>query len=145
MGGGVAGSFAVNAFGLRIGIKAEAFEPTDEVAFDLNCAVVGNLGVKLVLFLEPAHQRAGAPVDEALGQALVQRIRQTVLNGACAALPMLRIDQPIAAIGYEGPSTNVGNAIGERVDVAIGAVGKGDLVGETILGHGVRRGESEMV
>src|SRR5262245_60700693 len=69
--GGIARGLAVNAFPLGIGIEAESLQATDVMALDLHGAVFGDLRVKFVLLLEPPHQRARAPIDEALGQTLV--------------------------------------------------------------------------
>ena len=77
------------------------------------------------------HQHAGAAVDEALGQALVQRVGELVLDRARDALPVLGIGEPIRAVGREGPGADVGDAVRERVDVAVGVVGLVDLARRT--------------
>src|SRR5262245_65599517 len=104
----------MDAFRLGIGEEPEALEAANVMTFDLYGAVFGNFRVKFVLLLEPEHQGASTPVHEALGQALVQRIRQAVLNGACASLPMLWIDQPIAAVGHVRPGADADDAVGKR-------------------------------
>ena len=71
----------------------------------------------------------------------MQRVRQTILYRARALLPMARIAKPVRPVGGEGPGADVGDAVGERIDVAIGAVGKGDLAGEPVVGNGAVAGE----
>ena len=73
-------------------------------------------------------------------QALVQRVRQPVLNCTRRVLPMLRVGEPIRAVGNESPGPDMRDAVGERVDVAVGAVGLGHLranqsVGIVTLAH----------
>ena len=93
--GRIARGPTMDALGLRVGKEAEALQAADKMLLHVHRPVLGDLGVKLVLFLQALHQRTGAPVDEALRQLLVERIGQTVLDGAGALLPMLGIGQPI--------------------------------------------------
>ena len=94
--GGVARGLAVDAVGLAgVGDEAEALEPADEVRLDVDRAVVADIGGQLLLGAQALHQRAGAPVDEALRQLLVQRIRQRILDLARAALPVRGVLQPV--------------------------------------------------
>src|SRR5689334_17529248 len=86
------------------------------------------------VFSKPAHQHAGAAVDEPFGQTFVQRIGQLVLNRARDALPMLRIGKPIRAVGNESPGPDMRDPVGESVDVAVGSVGMGYLTSEPIRG-----------
>ena len=145
MRGGIARGLAVDALGLRVGKEAEALQPADEMLLDVHGAVLGDLGVQLVLVLEAAHQRAGAPVDEALRQLLVQRVRQAVLDRARAGLPVLGVGEPVGAVGHERPGADVGDAVGERVDVAVGAVGEGHLLGEPVLRDALLGAHQELV
>ena len=68
------------------------------------------------------EQRAGAPVDEALHQRLVQRVGEPVLELAGAALPGRRVGEPVGAVGDIGERAHAGEAHRQRVDVAVGAV-----------------------
>ena len=83
---------------------------------------------------QPPHQHAGAAVDEALGQTLVQRVGQPVLYAAGDALPMLGIGEPVRTVCREGPGPDMGDAVRERIDVAVGAVGLRHLRGEPVVG-----------
>ena len=124
------------------GKKRKPLQAADVVRLDVDRAVLGDLGVELVLLLQPAHQRAGAAVDEALGEPLVQRIGQAVLDGARAVLPVLGIGQPVGAVGHERPGADVGDAVGKRVDIAVGAVGERHLLGEPVLRDALVAGPS---
>ncbi len=68
---------------------------------------------------QAAQQRAGAPVDEALHQALVQGVGEPVLQRAGAPLPALGIGEPVGAVGDIGERAHAGEARRERVDVAV--------------------------
>ena len=94
--------------------------------------VLSDLGFQHRVLSQPPHQHAGAAVDEALGQPLVQRIGQLVLDRAGDALPMLRIGKPVRAVGDESPGPDMRDAVGEGVDVAVGAVGLGNLAREPV-------------
>ena len=75
----------------------------------------------------------------------MQRIRQAVLDRARALLPVLGIGQPVDAVGDERPGADVGDAVGKRVDVAIGAVGEGHLIGEPVLRDALLGRHQELV
>ena len=62
-----------------------------------------------------------------------------------ALLPMLGVGEPVGAVGDEGPGADVGDAVGQRVDVAIGAVGEGHLLGEPVLRDALLAGHQELV
>ena len=131
----VARRLAVDALAACVsGEKRKPLSRPTIVVLDVDRAVLGDLGVQLLLVAHALHERAGAPVDEALRQALVQRVRKPVLDRARAPLPVGRVLQPVGAVRDERPRADVGDAVGERVDVAVGAVGEGDLLGEPVLG-----------
>ena len=75
LGGSAARCLAVNALGARIELEAEAPQPSDEVVFDVDRAVGADLGVQFVFVSHALHQCAGASVNEALRQLLVQGVR----------------------------------------------------------------------
>ncbi len=139
VGGGAACGLAVDAFRLRLGRELKPAQAADEVVLDMNGAIFGNLRREFLLVAQTLHQGTGAPIDEALRQLLVECVRQAVLDGAGAGLPVGRVLQPIGAVGDEGPGADVGDAVGERVDVAIGAIGEGNLLGEPVLRHAALR------
>ena len=128
----MAGGAAVDAVARCIGGEAEAVEPADIMVLDQDLAVGADLRRDLLLVAQAAHQHAGPPVDEALGQPLMQRVGQAVLDGPRAALPMLRIVEPFGVMRHEGPGADLRQAVGQRVEIAVGAVGERHLVGEPI-------------
>ena len=83
---------------------------------------------------------------------LVRRSTNRAVSRSCSAsdrrssiarvafLPMQRVVEPVRPVGDEGPGADMGDAVGERVDVALGAVGIGDLPVEPVVGDDVRRG-----
>ena len=60
--------------------EAEAFERADEMAFQPHFATFIDLGRCHTFVFQMTQQDAGAPVDEPLGKALVQRIAQPIFN-----------------------------------------------------------------
>ena len=65
-------------------------------------------------------------------QPLMQRVGQHVLDGPGAVLPMFRIVEPLRAMRDEGPGADLREAIGQRIEIAVGAIGKRNLAGEPI-------------
>jgi hypothetical protein len=65
-------------------------------------------------------------------QPLMQRVGQHVLDGPGAVLPMFRIVEPLRAMRDEGPGADLREAIGQRIEIAVGAIGKRHLAGEPI-------------
>ena len=126
--------------GQRLGLRAgrrgrrrehEAVEPADHVALDHHLAGLADVGLERRVLAQAPHQHAGAAIDETLGQPLVQRIGQPVLDRARDLLPMLGIGQPVRTVGREGPGPDMGDAVRERVDVAVGVVGLRHLARRT--------------
>ena len=131
----MAGRAAVNAVARCIGREAEAVEPPDIMVLDQNLAVGADLRRDLLLVAQAAHQHAGPPVDEALRQPLMQRVGQAVLDRPRAALPMLRIVEPVGVMRDEGPGADLRQPVRQRVEIAVAAVGERHLVGEPIGGN----------
>ena len=63
----------------------------------------------------------------------MQRIRQSVFDLARLFLPVCRIGKPAGPVGDEGPGADLGNAVRQRVDVAIGGIGAAHLLGHVVL------------
>src|SRR5690606_30967829 len=105
----------------------------DIVVLDVNRAVLADVGSQPFLVAHATHERARAPIYEPLSQLFVQGVGQGIFDLARTPLPMLRITQPVGAVGYEGPGPNVRNAVGERIDVAVRAIGERNLAGEPVL------------
>src|SRR3954449_9620237 len=66
-----------------------------------------------------AHEKRRAPIDEALRNAVVQRIRQAILDAAGTFLPLRRRLDPFAAMRDVGPGPDMGDTRHQRVDIAI--------------------------
>ncbi len=120
------------ARGRCVGREHEAVEPADGVAFDHDFTGLADVGFERGVLAQPAHQHAGAAVDEALGEPLVQRVGELVLDRARDALPVLGIGEPVGTVGGEGPGADMGDAVRQRIDVAFGMVGVLDLAGEPV-------------
>ena len=87
--------------GRGVGRKHEAVEPANHMAFDRYFTGFSDFSFKHRVLSQPPHQHAGAAVHEAFGQALVQRIGQFVLDRAGDTLPVLRVGEPIRAVGND--------------------------------------------
>ena len=99
----------------------------DMLALDEHVARRGDLSLQHRILPQATHQHAGAPIDETAGETLVQSVRQLVLYKTRHALPMLWIRQPVGTVGDEGPGPDLRDARRQRVDLAIGAVERGQL------------------
>ena len=137
--------FRVLALDRAVEAETEALQAADELALDHDLAVRLDRGEQVVPGAQAAHQGRRPAVDETLGQALVQGVGQLVLDGARALLPMPGVVQPIAAVGDVGPGADVGDARGERVDVAVAAVDPIDLARHPVLGQALLAGGQEAV
>ncbi len=62
----------------------------------------------------------------------MESVRKPVFDAAGDVLPVLWIGEPIRPVGGKGPGADMGNAVGERIDIAVGAIGERDLVGEPV-------------
>ena len=102
------------------------------MALDHHLAGLADFRLQHRVFPQPPHQHAGATVDEPLGETFVQGIGQLVLDGARDALPMLRIRKPVRTVCRERPGPDMRDPIGERIDVAVGAVRLRNLAGEPV-------------
>ena len=80
-------------------LEREPVQAADEVALHRHRAVGGDAGQQFLGLAEPAHQRAGAPVDEPRHQLLVQRVGEPVLERAGDALPV-RPGRPASRAGW---------------------------------------------
>ena len=89
--------------------------------------------------VEAARQRRGAAVDEALGQALVQRVRQPVLDGAGALLPVRGIVEPGRPVRDVGPGADMREPHQQRIDVALDLLEARDLVARPSRSAACRR------
>src|SRR6185437_11162833 len=79
-----------------LGLEMEAREPADQVALDGHRPVGPDAAEDRARALaQAAQKRARAPVDEAEHQRLVKSVGEPVLEVSRAALPSLRIGEPV--------------------------------------------------
>ena len=112
--------------------EAKAVEPADELALDDDVAAAGHRTGQLGAALERLDQHGRAPVDEPLGQAIVERVRQLIFDGACPFLPVARIGEPVRPVRDVGPGADVRDPRHQRIDVAFDPVQAGDHVGDPV-------------
>ncbi len=91
-------------------------------AFDKNLARLRYGRDELALGCQLADQKGRPPIDKALRDARVQRVRKPILDAAGALLPCRRIFHPVAAMGDVGPGADVRDARHQGVDVTIDTV-----------------------
>ena len=125
----------VRAIGRGVRCKAEALQLSDMLSFDKHVPCRCNFRFKHRVLSQPSHQYARPPVDEALGEPVVQCVGQTVFYAARHALPMGGIRKPVTTVGDEGPGADMCNAVRQRIDVAVDPVGEGDLAGKPVVGN----------
>ena len=82
-----------------------------------------------------ADENGCPPIDEPLGQALVQRVGQPAFDFAGPLRPFGRFLQPVCAVSDVGPAADPREPVGERLDVAGHVVQPRDLRGEPFVGH----------
>ena len=143
--GGRARRFALQILRLGFGEKLEALETAHVVVFNLDGTIIGDFGVHFVLVAQTFDKGAGAAIDEALRQAFVKRVRQLVLDRACAFLPMDGVRQPLGPVGDEGPGANVREAGREGVEVAVSVIGERDLFVQPIFWEATARAAQVLV
>ena len=132
--GGAPQGLGLVPLGAGIGNEQESVKVADMLTLDGDVTVGGDLGFEHRVLSQAPHQDAGAPVDEAAREAFVQGVGQSVLYPTCLALPMFRVAQPVGSVGDEGPGASLGDPTGQRVDVAVGPIDHGHLLGEPRVG-----------
>ena len=115
----------------RIDLEGEAAQAPDRIGADADLALGVDQHRELAraLAAEIAHQHGGAPVDEALGEPLVERVGELLLDRHRPVRHRLGLGQPVGAVGDIGPGAHPGDPVGERVDVALDVVEPGELLG----------------
>src|SRR5690606_37407212 len=122
------------AFGALIGIEAKPVKRANVLSFYEHIAGGCNLCFEHRVFFQSTYQDACATVDKSPNQALMQSVRKSILYRSRALLPMARVGKPLRAVGGKSPCTNMGDTIGERIDVAIRSIGIGNLPRKPIVG-----------
>jgi hypothetical protein len=121
-------------FCFRVGEEVEATDAPDRVALHHDLAATGYRREQLLLLasFQPAHQVRGAPVDEAAGQPIMQRIREQVFDLAGTTLPVRAVLHPVGPRGDVRPDADTGQPLHQRVDIAIGPRQRTDLPGQPV-------------
>jgi len=102
------------------------------VAFQPYFAALIDLGRYHTFVFQVAEQHAGAPVDESLGETLMEGITQAIFNLTGLFAPIVWVCKPVFAVGDEGPGPDLLDPVTERFDVTFGIVAKADLLGNPI-------------
>src|SRR5690606_17854202 len=132
--GGGAQNLGLFLFRTWIGHEYKSLEMAGIFAFDQNLAIAVYSRHKILILAQTFHQDAGAPIDKALRQSLVERVRQPILYITRALLPMRWIVKPIGPVGHIGPGPHMGKAGGERINVPVGAVKLANLARKPVIG-----------
>ena len=119
----------------RIGHEAEAFQLADGFAADGDAAGFVQRQRGEFVVAQMLHQHRSAPVDETLGQPLMQRIRQPVFHRAGDALPMRAVARPARAMGGIGVGADLRQPARQGGDIAFGDIGAGDLARQPVVGN----------
>ena len=91
----------------RVGCKGESIEAADHMAFHNHFAGLADFRIQHRVFPQAAHQYTGTAIDETLREPFMQRIGQFIFDLAGNSLPMIRIGQPVRAVGDEGPGADL--------------------------------------
>ncbi len=110
--------------------KGEAVEAADHMAFHGHFPGLADFRTQNGVLPQAAHQYTGPAINETLREPFMQRIGQFIFNFSRDPLPMLRVGQPVRAIGDKGPGADLRDPARQRVDIAVGAIGLLDLGGE---------------
>ena len=126
---------------LAVGPEAEALEDAGPQALHQHLAVAAHARHELGRLV--ARDHGARPIHELLGQPLVERVGEPVLDGARALLPEPRVRDPRRAVGDVGPGPDRRDAAEQRLDVAVRAVEVLHVRGEEVLGDAAARAAQE--
>ena len=101
--------------------------------FDLDRAILGDIGIQFFFVAHTLHQCTGPAVYEALCQAFVEGVGETIFNFTRPVLPVARVFQPVWPVRNERPRSDVGDARGERIYISIGPVSESNLFGKPVF------------
>ena len=119
----------------RVERETEALQGAQMLAFDHDVAGAGDFRFKHCVLSQATHEHAGAPIDETMGEPLVQGVGQVVLYLTRDALPMLGIIKPVRPVGDVIEGSALGYARRQGVDLAIDPVQRGQLPREPVVGN----------
>src|SRR5436190_22112297 len=102
--------------------KAQPIEATDVGPRHLDFACSRNLDWQFSFAGELTHKEGRTLIDKPLGNAIVQRIRESVFDAASTILPCACILDPVASMGDICPSTDVRDACHQSIDVTADAI-----------------------
>ena len=121
------------ALGRLVGREAEPLQFTDVVTLDQHFARRAYFCFQHFVLSETPHEHGCPAVYEPFRQSLMQRIRQSVFDIARFFLPMCRIGQPSGPMRDISPCSDLGDALRERVDIALDGIGTPHLFGQIVL------------
>src|SRR3546814_15303127 len=110
-----------------LGNEAKAIKPANRMALDDHRAVLVDRAQEPAAAGHPADEDRVAAIDAALRQAVMQGVREPVLDRAGAVLPVRGIGKPVTALADIGTGADMDDPGDEPVDVAIGSVDTGHL------------------
>ena len=99
------------------------------VALDFDVAGRADLRLHGPVLFQALHEHRCPAVNEAFRQAFVQRVGEFVLDRAGARLPVNRVGEPAGLVRHIGPCPDLRDAVRQRIDLAVGAVGAPHLFG----------------
>jgi hypothetical protein len=88
----------------------------------------------LLANVQRPHEHAGAAVDEARHQPLVEGVAETILQSARLGLPLAGVAQPVGTGGDIGQGADRGEAARQGVDVAGLVIQRLVLAGDPVVG-----------
>src|SRR5215470_3736673 len=119
----------------RIRYKPQTVEATDIGPCHADLACSRNLDGQLTVAGKLTDKERGAPIDKPLSDAIVQRIRQPILDPASAILPRAGILDPVTPMADVCPRSDVRDARHQRIDVAVNAIEVCHLAGNPCHGE----------
>src|SRR6516162_5857662 len=103
----------------RVGCEMQSVEPAYVGSLHPDLPPVRHPGQRLASQYTLANQQGRPAIDKALRNAVMQCIREPILDAAGPLLPRCRVIDPVTAMGDVRPGTNVRDACHQRVDVAV--------------------------
>ena len=112
----------VDSIGAWIWREMKSFELADRFSLDQHRAGIVEPQLDHVLVAQAAQEYRRPPVHEALSKPVVQRIGQSIFDGACLFLPVGGISHPARTMRGVGPCPYLCQSSGEGCDIALDIV-----------------------